>query len=180
MLLFAFLASGFIFINRDKITYVGSVDIVDVDCAKREEILKEAYESDQLNRTTDIPFKEAVKQDHRNKELVISIIEKCGFPSLKEVSQNSMDAIWTILQHSSKKHRKKYFPQIEAATKNGDLSKARYATMKDRVLMDEYKPQIYGTQIKKGKLYKLESPETVNDRRAEMGMKPIEEYLMQF
>ena len=33
--------------------------------------------------------------------------------------------------------------------------------MKDRILMDEGKPQIYGSQIKNGKLYKLENPETV-------------------
>jgi hypothetical protein len=43
---------------------------------------------------------------------------------------------------------KKYFPQIEEAVKNGDLSKQQYALMKDRILMDEGKPQIYGSQIK--------------------------------
>ena len=91
-----------------------------------------------------------------------------------------MDAIWLVLQHSKKKYRKKYFPKVEAAVRNGDLSKAQYATMKDRILMDDGKPQIYGTQIKNGKLYKLDSPKTVNERRAEMGLKPIEEYLEQF
>lgn len=48
------------------------------------------------------------------------------------------------------------------------------------MLMDEGKPQIYGSQIKNGKLYKLENPKTVNERRKEMGMEPIEDYLKYF
>ena len=101
-------------------------------------------------------------------------------PTLNEVSKTQMEAIWLALQHTNKKHRKKYFPKIEAAVKNGDLSKEKYALMKDRILMDEGKPQIYGSQIKNGKLYKLESPEKVNERRKEMEMGPIEEYLKNF
>jgi hypothetical protein len=46
--------------------------------------------------------------------------------------------------------------------------------------MDEGEPQLYGTQIKDGKLYDLESPKTVNKRRQEMGLGPIEDYLKAF
>jgi len=52
--------------------------------------------------------------------------------------------------------------------------------MKDRILMDEGKPQLYGSQIKNGKLYTLDSPKTVNERRKEMGLQPIEDYLKSF
>jgi len=164
---------------RDKIAYVGSVDFIEVDCKKKCEILRKVYESDQRIRKDNNLIKYA-KEDHRNQELVVSIIEKCGMPSLDEVTQKEMDAIWLTLQHTVKKFRKKYFPQIEKAVENGDLSKEQYAIMKDRILMDEGKPQLYGSQIKNGKLYKLESPEFVNDRRKEMGMEPIEEYLEYF
>ncbi len=88
-----------------------------------------------------------------------------------------MDAIWLGLQHSTKEIRKKYFSYIEKAVKNGDLSKQQYALMKDKILMDEGKPQIYGSQIDNGKLYKLKDPINVNERRKEMGMEPIEDYL---
>ena len=66
---------------------------------------------------------------------------------------------------------------MKKLSKNGDLSKEQYALMKDRILMDEGKPQIFGSQIKNGKLYDLEEPETVNERRREMGLEPIEDYL---
>lgn len=171
--------SIFLYMNRDKFVYVGSVDIIEVDCSKKRQILSEVLESDQrIRRSND--FIKYAKEDHRNQELVISIIEKCGMPTLKEVDQKQMDAIWLGLQHSTKEIRKKYFPQVEKAVKNGDLSKGQYALMKDRMLMDEGKPQIYGSQIENGKLYKLENPKTVNERRKEMGMESIEDYLKNF
>lgn len=165
-----------LFMNRDKFAYVGSVDFIEVDCKRKSEILSMVYESDQRIRKENNLIKYA-KEDHRNQELVVSIIEKCGMPSLDEVTQKEMDAIWLALQHTVKKYRIKYFPQIEKAVENGDLSKEQYAIMKDRILMDQGKPQIYGSQIKNGKLYTLESPEFVNDRRKKMGMEPIEKYL---
>ena len=171
--------SIFLYMNKDKFVYVGSVDIIEVDCSKKLQILSEVLESDQRIRKANEPIKYA-KEDHRNQELVISIIEKCGMPTLKEVGQRRMDAVWLGLQHSTEEIRKKYFPQIEKAVKNGDLSTSQYALMKDRMLMDEGKPQIYGSQIENGKLYKLENPETVNERRKKMGMEPIEDYLKNF
>jgi len=173
------IVSIFLFIKRDKFVYVGSVDYVEVDCNKKSEILSEVYISDQKIRRENNLIKNA-KEDHRNQELIISIIEKCGMPTLNEVNQEQMDAIWLGLQHTENKYRVKYFPLIEKAVKNGDLSKEQYALMKDRILMDEGKPQVFGSQIKNGKLYDLEEPETVNERRQEMGLEPIEDYLKRF
>ncbi len=176
---FILIISIFLYVHKDKFVYVGSVDIIEVDCSKKHQILSEVYASDLRIRKSNERIKYA-KEDHRNQELVISIIEKCGMPTLNEVSQKHMNAIWLGLQHTDKKYRKKYFPQIEEAVENGDLSKEQYALMKDRILMDEGKPQIYGSQIKGDKLYKLENPETVNERRKEMGMGTIEDYVRDF
>ncbi len=170
----------FLYINRDKFTYVGPIELIEVDCNKKGEILDSVYQSDQRIRMPNVPFEHFAKEDHRNQELAISIIEKCGMPSLEEVSRTQMDAIWLALQHTEKKYRKKYFPLIEKAVKNGDLSKQQYALMKDRILMDDGKPQLYGSQIENGKLYDLEAPDSVNQRRKEMEMEPLEEYLKNF
>ena len=57
--------------------------------------------------------------------------------------------------------------------------------MEDRILMFEGKPQIYGTQLhsetgaKDWKLYTLLEPEYVDKRRAEMGLGPLSEYLLE-
>lgn len=179
LVIFILTISIFIYINKDKFTYVGSIDIIEVDCSKKSQILDEVYESDQRIRKSNELIKYA-KEDHKNQELVISIIEKCGMPTLNDVTQKQLSTIWLVLQHTTNKHRKKYFPLIEKAVKNGELSKQQYALMKDRILMDEGKPQIYGSQLKNGKLYKIENPETVNERRKKMGMETIEDYLKRF
>lgn len=169
----------FLFINKDKFVYVGPVTIVDIDCNKKAELLDIVYESDRRIRQpgSDIPLEQRVREDHRNQEWVISIIEKCGMPTLKEVNQNQMMAIWRGIQHTNKKYRKKYFPLIEEAVNRGDLPKEQYALMKDRILVDEGKPQLYGTQYKgNGQMFKLDSPDQVNERRKEMGMKPLENF----
>lgn len=173
------MVSIFLYIKRDKFVYVGSVDYVEVDCNKKREILSEVFISDQKIRRENNLIKYA-KEDQRNQELIISIIEKCGMPTLKEINQEQMDAIWLGLQHTEHKYRIKYFPLIEKAVKNGDLRKEQYALMKDRILMGEGKPQIFGSQIENGKLYDLDEPETVNERRKEMGLEPIEDYLKRF
>ena len=170
----------FLYINKDKFTYVGQIELVEVDCNKKGAILDSVYQSDQRIRMSNVPFEQFAKEDHRNQELAISIIEKCGMPSLKEVSRKQLDAIWLALQHTDKKYRKKYFPLIEEAVKKGDLSKQQYALMKDRILMDDGKPQLYGSQIENGKLYELEAPDSVNERRKEMELEPLEEYLKNF
>ncbi len=76
------LISIFLYINRDKFEYVGSLDIIEVDCNKKRQILTKVLESDQRIRKSNELIKYA-KEDHRNQELVISIIEKCGMPTLK-------------------------------------------------------------------------------------------------
>jgi hypothetical protein len=170
----------FLFLHRDKFTYVGQIELVEVNCDKKREILDSVYQSDQRIRMSNVPFEQFAKEDHRNQELVISIIEKCGMPSLKEVNNKHMDAIWLALQHTDKEYRKKYLPLIEEAVNNGDLSKQKYVLMQDRILMDEGKPQRYGSQIENGKLYELEAPESVNERRKKMELEPLEDYLKNF
>ena len=46
------IAALLLYTNRDSITYVGSVNEVEVDCTKKDSILTLVYESDQRNRRT--------------------------------------------------------------------------------------------------------------------------------
>ena len=57
--------------------------------------------------------------------------------------------------------------------------------MQDRILMNQGKKQIYGSQVvynKKGEqvFYPIEDEANVNIRRAKIGMQPIEEYAKLF
>ena len=162
---------------RDRINKVMNqgpdVKMVEVDCANKQDFLQGIYESDQYKRTERID----PKVDHENLGKIVSFLGKCGVPKKSEVSEVQMAAIWAVLQHGSLRYRKQYLPMLTAAAKRGDMDKGVIGMMKDRNLMDEGKPQIYGTQIRGNQLYTLFNPEFVNKRRKEIGLGPIQEYL---
>lgn len=151
---------------------------VDIDCNDKVNILQRVYERDQGMRTDGSGIDSDI--DHQNLEIVVSFIEKCGMPTLSEVDRDQMAGIWLVLQHAPAEYQSKYIPMLEESAKNGDISWSTIALMKDRALMYEGKPQVYGSQISDGELYDLFEPEYVNQRRAEIGMQPLEDYLNRF
>jgi hypothetical protein len=159
------------------------IEIVEFNCDKKSEILEEIYALDQNMRLSDNQKKYDPEIDRQNLIKVINLIEKCGMPTTKEISKKQMNAIWLVFQHADNTNRKKYFPLLKKSAENGDLSKSSIALMEDRILMIDGKPQIYGSQIsenretKKWELYKLEKPETVDKRRAEVGLGTLKEYV---
>lgn len=172
----------------EKETYVEepieTVIPVEIDCNNIQNILTEVHSLDQDMRQNGSAGNPNI--DRENLVRVVSLIEKCGMPTLNEVDQQQMSAIWLVFQHADNYHRKKYLPQLKKSAQNGDLRKSQIALMEDRILMMDGKPQIYGSQIsqdrKNGgwKIYDLQNPETVDKRRAEIGMQPLSEYVKQW
>ena len=160
-----------------------SIEQVEVDCSNMKATLEEVYNSDKNNRAEGSTYDK--QRDDQNQKIVISIIETCGFPTKKEVGENGIKAVFLALQHGSPGVRKKYFPLLEKSCKRGDLEKQYVAMMEDRILRDEGKEQIYGTQLIRVnggelKLAPLLNPQEVNKRRKKVGLIPIEDYLKQW
>jgi len=154
---------------------------VTVLCENIKQILSTLYESDQSMRNGTKVY--SAKQDFNNLEVVISLIEQCGMPTLQQVGQRQMNAVWLVIQHSSLKYMKSYYPLFLKSVKNGDLSRTKLALMEDRILMREGKPQLYGSQVRtsaatgKTQLYDLRSPEYVDKRRIALGFDSLAKYL---
>lgn len=156
---------------------------VAVDCEKQSELLNKIYALDQEMRKSENLANFDAEVDRQNLIEVVSLIEKCGMPTLKEVTQKQMDAICLVFQHADYDNRKKYFALLQKSAKNGDLTKIQIAMMQDRILMSDGKSQIYGSQITQNiqtnewELYYLENPESVDKRRFEVGLGSLKEYL---
>ena len=77
-------------------------------------------------------------------------------------------------------------PLLEAAVASGEAWPSDLAMLTDRVLMENGKPQRYGSQLYeneetgKTEFYPIEDPTNVNARRAAVGLGPIEEYAQLF
>jgi len=111
---------------------------VEVKCNQLEKLLDDVLKSDQENRMIrDYAYQDSI--DKKNLSIVISILENCGIPSKEEVGNKNIYAIWSVLQHSSYKYLKAYFPILKESAEAGNLDMSAIATMKDRILMYEHR-----------------------------------------
>ncbi|XLS27944.1 DUF6624 domain-containing protein [Flavobacteriaceae bacterium M23B6Z8] len=126
-------------------------------------------------------WKVVEEQDNRIESEFIEIIEKYGWLGISQVGRLANTAQFSIMQHSSIKTKKKYAPLMKKSVLIKESQPMHYARLIDRILINDGKPQIYGTQTtrdKKGKLvfFEIEKPEFVNKRRKEIGLSGIENF----
>ena len=119
--------------------------------------------------------------DSSNMVFVETIFNTKGYPGKSMVGEPTNTAAWYVLQHSDKIPQ--YLPLIKKAGEEDELPYRLVAMMEDRYLMQEGKPQIYGTQgmnyndDRGSFIWPIENPETVNERRMEAGFtNTVEEY----
>ena len=133
------------------------------------------------------------KIDSSNLIRVEEIIKQYRYPGKTLVGTPANEAVYYVLQHSPK--IKQYLAMIEQAANKGELSFQRYATMQDRLLMQEEKEQLYGTQVHGLKyinpqtrkeewkmfVWPIKNPELVNKKRQQVGFEQtVEEYAKRF
>lgn len=123
------------------------------------------------------------RQDSICAEKITDILEEHGWLGKSRVGEKANQAIWLIIQHAELEAQEKYLPLLETSVEQGESEGWHLAFLKDRILMYKEEKQIYGTQavwdntIKKNIIHPIENVEQVNERRASLGLEPIEEYV---
>ena len=84
--------------------------------------------------------------DSSNIQRVKQIILQYGYPGKSLVGELTNEAAWYVIQHS--KNIDQFFPLIEKAGQNKELPFKLVAMMQDRLLMNQGKEQLYGTQAR--------------------------------
>lgn len=95
--------------------------------------------------------------DSSNIRFIDSLMAEQGYPGKSLVGEPANKAAWYVIQHSNRIDQ--FLPQIQAAAEAGELPYRLYAMMLDRSLMQQDKPQLYGTQ---GMSYFMGTPDEVN------------------
>lgn len=120
------------------------------------------------------------KQDSINSEYITKLIDQNSmlFPSITEIGNTASRFAFLMLQHSSYDVRKKYYKTIKFAMENNHLEKRYFAMYLDRLLIDEGKKQLYGTQMQKNKegklvLFPVKRKFNMNRRRLRLGLAKI-------
>ena len=123
------------------------------------------------------------QQDSLNEIEVVKIIDEYGWVGTSEVGGQANRALWLVIQHAPQDIQEKYVPLLRESVKGGESKGSHLALTEDRILMRQGKKQLYGSQVRRDNetgnyyLYPVENPHTLNERRAELGMSPIEEYI---
>ncbi|MEM8528007.1 MAG: DUF6624 domain-containing protein [Bacteroidota bacterium] len=122
-------------------------------------------------------------QDSINEAQVMEIIDERGWVGKSLVGGQANSALWLVIQHAPIETQEKYLPLLKASVLEGESRGSHFALLEDRILMRNGKPQTYGSQITRDEktdkqiVYEIKDPEYVNQRRAEVGLGPIEDYV---
>jgi len=116
----------------------------------------------------------------RNGDRLAEILESHGWPTISTVGAEAARRAWLIAQHADRQLdlQRKVLALMTRAVAAGDAEPQHLAMLQDRVLVNEGRPQIYGTQtagVVDGAPvpWPCEDPERLDERRAEVGLDPF-------
>ena len=117
-----------------------------------------------------------------NNSRIKEIISDYGWPLESVVGEDGAEAAWLIVQHAvlEPEFQKECVNLIKKAVEKGQANSWHLAYLQDRVLVQENKPQIFGTQhvANEGKMEPLpiEDIQQADSKRAELGLWSLEDH----
>lgn len=125
-----------------------------------------------------------VLQDSLNTARITAIIDSAGWLGPDDVGSDASSTLWLVLQHADLPVQERYLPELRLAVSEGKAQASHLAYLEDRIEMRNARPQIYGSQVlmKDGQaaFAPIRDEEQVNERRAAVGLGPLEDYAAQF
>ncbi len=156
-----------------------------IDTAAIKQQLAAIRDRDQKTRTgrDSVAFRDYI--DSTNLLQIEELISKYGWLNRSFVGPEGNITCFLVIQHSDSATQIKYFPLLYQSVQQGESSPSNLALLTDRILMHQGKMQLYGSQVVSDKdgnnvLYPIEDEKNVNQRRANFGMQPIEDYAKLF
>lgn len=116
---------------------------------------------------------------------VKGILDHYGWLGIDDIGEKANTALFLAIHHGDSLTQTTYLPMVREAVKNRKAQPDQLALLEDRVLTNQGKPQIYGTQVrtlKNGKnvFFPISDERNVNKRRSAVGLEPLEAYARYF
>ena len=121
--------------------------------------------------------------DRRNTLRMKQIVAKHGWPIRRMVGIDGSRAAWLLVQHADQAvgFQRKCLTMMAAHQQDGQVRREDVAYLTDRVLVNEGRPQVYGTQMHEVNGRRQPRPirnaETVDIRRKSMQLSTLKEYI---
>jgi hypothetical protein len=118
--------------------------------------------------------------DARHTSRMRAIVARHGWPGRSLVGDDGAHAAWLLVQHADTAFMAQCLPLMKRSVAAGEAFGKDYVYLLDRVLMQQGKPQIYGTQFTSAPdgqlvLYPIEDAEHVDERRRAVGLPSMAE-----
>jgi len=132
--------------------------------------------------------KEVAKRNQLTKEcgvFVTNVIERYGWLSISQVGERMNTDLGIIIETAPNNVKEKYTSLIKISVFNNDSNATNYAKLVDNILVYNGELQRYGSRVGPNpfsdtfemRVYEIKDPEYVNQRRKEIGLNTIQEYL---
>lgn len=115
----------------------------DRDQAVREEVIRLSQQVPPSADSLMAAYARMQAVDAENQRVVSDLLGR-GWP--EGLPDEANETIWLVIDHADLEMQRRWMPLIEAQMAAGRVSKSSYATLLDRMLMREKRPQRYGTQ----------------------------------
>jgi hypothetical protein len=125
-------------------------------------------------------FQQVMAIDDDNAAWLGEVVRRVGWPGRSMAGEDGAHMAWLLAQHADRHPRfqRRCLALLRRAVAAGEASPLDLAHLTDRVLLASGKAQIYGTQLvaREGRFVarRLRDPETVDERRAAAGLKPLQ------
>jgi hypothetical protein len=137
------------------------------------------------SRQMDSLWEAMSKVDSVNLVRIEEILNRRSWPSPDEVGERASTAVFLVIQHSDSLTHATYLPMMRAAVQRGASQPEELALLEDRLLTEQGKPQIYGSQVHtdstgKSSFFPIADEANVDKRRAAVGLDPLGVYARYF
>jgi hypothetical protein len=145
------------------------------------DIINQIAAEDQKLRQDTIEWDTA--KDCKHAEILKSIIQRIGWPTISKVGPEASFNAWLIIQHAD--HDAKFQAHCLDLVKKvplNDINPIIIPYLEDRICVNNHQPQIYGTQIQvdaNGNLetYLIKDQSKIDALRATYGLGPFADYV---
>lgn len=127
------------------------------------------------------------KIDEESALAVRTLIDRYGWMGVDEIGSEASQTLSLAIQHvDDLVVQQHYLPLLSEAVKSNKAEPWQLAFLTDRILMNQGKKQVYGTQVIISKneygpyVVPLENIDKVDELRAQLGLPPLKDYLEEF
>lgn len=149
----------------------------------RDELLRRVEKDQAARNEAGRDWEKVTTVDADNLPWLENVIAEVGWPGQSMVGEDGAQAAWLLAQHADRNpaFQRRCLDLLTEAVERSEASPKQLAYLTDRVLLAEGQPQEYGTQMSGGEQgwapRKLRDPDTVDERRAAVGLGPVSEYI---